>query len=83
MKRVNKVETNMNLFPFKYNNNWDKVFKKGLSKICWRQLLKTSKEYGLLCSTNFTLSILEYFKLKYPKYPYSDSYLLQTYLKPW
>ena len=29
------------------SNIWDKVFKSGLSKLCWRQPLKTSKGYHL------------------------------------
>ena len=52
---------------------WDKVFKNRLNKFCGRQPLKNLKGYGLLkqtislqiflrlSSTNFTLSILEYF----------------------
>ena len=29
-------------------DNWDKVFKNGLSKVCGRQPLKNLKGYGLL-----------------------------------
>ena len=53
---------------------WDKVFKKGPSKICGRQPLKNFK--NLVClrlsSTNLTWSILEYFA------PYNPQFLMNT-----
>ena len=37
-----KLKFNLNM-----NNIWDKVFKNAPSKICGREPLKNSKEYGL------------------------------------
>ena len=37
-----KLKLNLNM-----NNIWDKVFKNAPSKICGREPLKNSKEYGL------------------------------------
>ena len=51
---------------------WDKVFKIGPKKICWREILKYLKEYGLFKEERgkcciFPVQILYFYELAFLK----------------